>query len=186
MVVLLAGYVPFESQSDAYDALVEYLNGHGDTLLTDTTGDGIPEIACLVRTADCTDEYPIEYATLTIRWQVRSGDWVGDDPATVPDLIQLQWLDRIDERFRQVGRYADVQASIPGPDGFTPTFGLHQDETHEELGPAHVQLEWAGDRDAERASVPYDLVGEPSVEVVSYFLDEASAQLSAVHEAGEY
>lgn len=186
MVVVLAGYVPFESQADVYAALTEYLSGHGYTLLRDTTEAGIPEIACLVRTADYTDEYPIEYATLTVQWQVRTGDWVGADSATVPDLIRLQWVDRIDERFRQVDRYAGRQQSIPGPDGFTPTFGLHQDETHEELGPAHFQLERAGERDAERASVPYDLVGEPPVEIIAYFLDEAAAQLSRVHSTGQY
>ncbi len=66
MVVLLAGYVPFESQADVYDALTRYLNGHGYTLLSDTTDDGIPEIGCLVRTADDAASYPVEYATLTL------------------------------------------------------------------------------------------------------------------------
>lgn len=124
-------------------------------------------------------------ATLTVQWQVRTGG-LTDDPETVPDWIRLQWLDRIDDRFRALDPYADHHQPVPGPDGFTPTFGLHQDETHETLGPAHFQLERAGDRAAERASVPYDLVGEPPVKVVSYFLTEASAQLARVHDSGQY
>lgn len=185
MSVFLAGFVPFESRIKIYEALADYLGGHGYAVLRDTTGDGVPELVCLVRATDYEESYPIEYTTLVVEWQVRTGDRTGQ-PATVPDRIRLQWLDRIDDRFREFDRYEDVQQSVPGPDGFTPTFGYHQDDTHPELGPAHLQLERAGDREAERASVPYDPVGEPPVAIVAYFLDEAAAQLSRVHSTGQH
>lgn len=184
MSVILAGFVPFESRTTVYEALREYLGGHGYTVFEDTTGNGVPELVCLVRATDYEQSYPTEYATVTIEWQVRTGGRFGR-PATVPDRIRLQWLDRVDGRFRDLDKHDAISQPIPGPDGFTPTFGFHQDDTHPNLGPAHLQLERAGDKGAERASAP-DLVGEPPVTIVAYFLEQAAAQLSQRHSTSTY
>jgi hypothetical protein len=167
----------FETRKRVLERIREFLQGH-DYPTYFVPNDANPRtLVALVRTADYTDSYPVGYATVEIEWQVGwiGGEQLGSAPDTM-DRFELQWMDTVDATFdvEQIG--TDIEAL---PNGFTPTFGLHQDGSHPELGPNHLETEWPGEADAKREAAPQTLVGESPIAIVDYFLSIAPERLGA-------
>jgi len=167
----------FDTRKRVLERIREFLQGHGyPTYLV--PNDANPRtLVALVRTEDYTDSYPVGYATVEIKWRVEGigGEQLGSASEPI-DHFELRWMDGVDAAFdvEQIG--TDIEAL---PDGFTPTFGLHQDGTHPGLGPNHFQTEWPGEADATREAVPRTLVGESPIAIVDYFLSVAPERLRA-------
>ena len=175
MPFFLAGR--FDTRKRVLERIREFLQGHNYPTYFVPNDANPRKLVALVRTEDYTDSYPVGYATVEIEWQVGGigGEQLGSVPDTM-DHFELRWMDAVDARFdvEQIG--TDIEAL---PDGFTPTFGLHQDGTHPERGPNHVQIEWPGEADAKRDAVPRTIVGESPIAIVDYFLSIAPERLRA-------
>lgn len=177
MPFFLAGR--FDTRKAVLERIRAFLQGHNYPTYAEPNSDHPRRLVALVRTADYADAYPVEYATVEIEWQVRGDVQSPMADSEAKDHFELRWMDTVDAQFDVEQGGAEVGAV---PDGFTPTFGLHQDETHPELGPNHFQTERPGDKDATRERVPRTLVGESPIAIVDYFLSVAPEQLAALRD----
>lgn len=168
-MIFLAGRPPFETRAKTLTRLEEWLDGHGyvEYVRRTETRDGVPVVlASMYPRVLFQDAYPVERATLTVEWQLRRGG---------KDHYWLTWTERPDEATDATGvRTADPTL----PDGYALTVGLHQDETHPDLGPAHVQREYPDGYDAERDGV--DLVGHAPVAVLDHFVSVLPAHVEQI------
>lgn len=173
MPFFLAGR--FETRKRVLERIREFLQGHNYPTYLVPNDVNPRKLVALVRTEDYIDSYPLGYATVEIEWQVRgiSGEQLASAPETM-DHFELRWMDAVDATFdvEQIGTEIEEL-----PDGFTPTFGLHQDGSHPGLGPNHFQTEWPGEADPEREAAPQALVGESPIAIVDYFLSVAPERL---------
>jgi hypothetical protein len=167
----------FETRKRVLERIREFLQGHNYPTYLVPNDANPRKLVALVRTEDYADSYPLGYATVEVRWRVRGigGEQLGSAPETM-DHFELRWMDAVDVAFdvEQIGTEVEEL-----PDGFTPTFGLHQDESHPELGPNHFQTEWPGEANAQREVAPPALVGESPIAIVDYFLSVAPERLRA-------
>jgi len=171
--MFLAGVPPFDTERDVYASLNEYLTGHGHDTYYEPDRYRQDRLVALVRTDVHAGEYPLAYATVGIEWRVRGrpGATGGDEM----DVFRFEWVDAVDPAFDVEQRRRDED---PFPAASTPAVGLHRDDTHDDLGETHWQVESPGDNDPDRHEVPYALVDEPPTTVLDYFLTTAPRKLS--------
>jgi len=172
-MVFLAGFPPFDTERDVFEKLNDYLTGHGHETYFQPDRYRQDKLVALVRTAVHAREYPVEYATVEIEWEVRG--YLTPTGTGGTDFFRFAWMDTVDPMFDadQSRRQDD-----PFPVEFTPTVGLHQDDQHPNLGENHWQVEHPDDREPTRQAVPYTLVGEDPTTVLDYFLGTAPRKLN--------
>lgn len=168
-MVFLAGAPPFETREATLRRLKQWLDGHGYVeyarfVPTDASPRRV--IASIRPGRLFGTDYPVDLATLEITWQTRRDG---------KDHFWLTWIERPDEYAETEGLRTEDPTL---PSGYALTVGLHQDDTHPELGPAHFQNERpdATDRDG------IDLVGNSPLAVLDYFLGELPGRVEAVRD----
>lgn len=172
-MVFLAGFRPFDTESDVFEKLNDYLTGHGHETYFHPDRYRQDKLVALVWTAVHVAEYPVQYATVEIEWEVRRHR--GSAQAVGKDVFRFGWMDTVDPMF-DVAQSRRRDDSFPSD--FTPTVGLHQDDSHPDLGANNWQVESPGGGEPDRHTVPYTLVGEDPTTILDYFLRTAPQKLN--------
>lgn len=156
-MVFLAGTPPFETREATLRRLKQWLDGHGyvEYARFEPDDDSPRRVIASVWTDRLFGvDYPVDVATLEVQWQTRRD---------AKDHFWITWAECPDEYAETKGLRTDDPTL---PSGYTLTAGLHQDDTHPDLGPAHFQHERPGV--AEREGI--NLVGNSPLAILDYFL----------------
>lgn len=107
--------------------------------------------------------YPAPHATLEVWWAPKSRG---------NDRVRIQWYETRDAAHPEPADESDPTV----PTEYTLTCGWHQDDHHDDLGPAHFQEEYPDGR-TERYSVTFD--DAAPIWIVSTCLERLPERLSA-------